>query len=97
MQVCVRVMQVCMRTTISIEEGLFTDARRLADELGTTFSGLVADCLRERLRAPDTAPEAEPWRPVTFAGDGLRSGVRWSDLAAVAADDELERLLAAEP
>jgi hypothetical protein len=86
-----------MRTTISIDAGLFDDARRLADELGTSFSGLVSECLRERLMAPRSAVSPAPWRPVTFGGDGLRPGVRWSDLHAVAADDEVERLLAAEP
>lgn len=86
-----------MRTTITLETGLWEDARRLADELGATFSELVDQALRERLarvREPSSPP---PFQLVTFGGDGLRPGVGWSGLDELASDGELERLLAAEP
>lgn len=86
-----------MRTTISIDAGLLEDGKRLADELGTSVSGLLSELLRERLAAPPADPAPAPWKPVTFGGGGLRPGVRWADLGALAADDEVERLLAAEP
>lgn len=85
-----------MRTTITIDDGLLDDAKRAAEQLGTTVSALVEEALRARLAARDEAPVDPPFRLVTFRGDGLQSGVTWGSLAEQADIDDLRVLLAAD-
>lgn len=85
-----------MRTTITLEAGVWEDARRLADSLGATFSELVEQALRERLARADAPPPPPPFALVTFGGDGLRPGVAWADVDDLASEVEIERMLAAD-
>lgn len=78
------------RTTITLDAGLHADARSLADALGCTFSELVEAALRERLARAVSAPEVG-FELVTYGGDGLRDGLGWADVEALAADLEAGR------
>ena len=73
----------CMRTTITIDDGLLDDVRRRAVERGTTVSRVIEDSVRESL-ARATSPEPDrPFRLTTFRGDGLQPGVDLDDNTAL--------------
>ena len=86
-----------MRTTLSIDDGLLEDAKRRADELNVSVSALVEQGLRSLLAAEPALTARPPFRLLTFGGDGLAPGMTWARLAELSQEDEVERLLAAEP
>lgn len=69
-----------MRTTVSIDDDLLRQAKVRAAEEGRTLSDIVNESLRERFvrRAA-----VEPWKPVTFRGNGVRPGVDLTNNAAL--------------
>jgi hypothetical protein len=72
-----------MRTTVTIEDGLLTDAKRVAAETGRTLGEVVEDALRESLaRRRELRSSERPPLP-TFEGDGLQPGVDLDDTAAL--------------
>lgn len=71
-----------MRTTIRLDDDLLTRAKRAALERGTTLTALIEDALRRAL-APADSTRREPFRMLTFHGDGLRPGVDLDDTAAL--------------
>jgi Arc/MetJ family transcription regulator len=64
-----------MKTTIEIADSLLTEARRVAEQEGTTLRSLVEEGLRQALKARVDAPAPFQLHLVTFAGDGLQPGV----------------------
>ncbi len=79
-----------MRTTISIDDHLGEDARRLAIEEGLSLSALVARALRSYLAQPPRAATDPPFELITAGGGGPLPGIdldRTSDLL-VAEDRE---------
>ena len=70
----VRLRSTMIRTTVRLPEELLAAAQQRARDTGRTFTDLLADALRNELRA-----EAIPTRvcePLpTYRGDGLRPGV----------------------
>jgi len=80
-----------MRTTITIDDGLFEDTKRHAEELNITLSAIIEAALRERLAKPRTTRKPK-FRLVTFGGDGLLPGVTWDVVGHVIDDDDVERL-----
>jgi hypothetical protein len=71
-----------MRTTISIDDQVFRDAKRQAAEEGRTLGDLVTEALRARLslRQPK---EEKPWEPVTYGKGGTLPGIDITNNAAV--------------
>lgn len=63
-----------MRTTISLDDGLGSLARRQARQEGLSLSAFIARALRNHLasRPPEAAP---PFRLVTVKGEGPQPGV----------------------
>lgn len=73
-----------MRTTVSIDDHLLSEAKRRAHAAGVPLGRIVDDALRDHLQRPD--PEGErPPIPV-FPGTGVHPGV---DLTSTRALTEL--------
>jgi hypothetical protein len=72
------------RTTVTLEQNLFAEAKIEAARTGRTFSDLVADALRERLARRAAAVDQPPVRlPVDTTGGGVRPGVDLDNSAAL--------------
>lgn len=64
-----------MRTTVTIQDDLLRQARRVALERHSSLRELVEDALRSALAQPKTDKKAEPFCLVTFRGRGTLPGV----------------------
>lgn len=79
-----------MKTTIEIADPLFEQAKALAVQEGLTFRVLVEEGLRAVVEAR-TKARSKPFRlrDGSFkGGHGLQAGVKWTDLTAMAYEDE---------
>lgn len=74
-------MIVCMRTTITIDEDLLDEVRRLAAERRQTVSQVIEESVRESLLRRNEPPRAR-FEPLTFDGGGYLPGVNLDDNAA---------------
>jgi len=67
-----------MRTTITLDDALLSEAKALAASRGTTLSAVIGDALREVF-----ARQAQPRAPLpplpVFHGDGLMPGIDLDD------------------
>jgi hypothetical protein len=73
-----------MRTTINVNDTLLADAKRLAQESGTTLTAVIEDALRERLARRRSASGGDDgFRLHTFTGRGLQPGVDLDDSAGL--------------
>jgi hypothetical protein len=79
-----------MKTTVEIADPLFQQARALAAKEGLSFRDLVEEGLRAAVDARTrTASRPFRLRDGSFRGGrGLQPGVRWTDLAALAYENE---------
>jgi hypothetical protein len=71
-----------VRTTISIDDQVFRDAKRQAAEEGRTLGDLVTEALRARL-ALRQATNEKPWEPLTYGDGGPLPGIDITNNAAV--------------
>lgn len=67
-----------VRTTVRLPEELVAAAQQHARETGRTFTDLIADALRNELRAPARAPRVCEPLP-TYGAGGVRAGVDLTD------------------
>lgn len=67
-----------MRTTIDLPNPIFQKAKRMARTRGVTLKHLVEDALRRYLAEEKEAANYQLTN-ASFAGDGLVSGLDWSD------------------
>ena len=77
-----------MKTTVEIADPLFQEARSLAAKDGVTFRDLVEEGLRAVVNARKSAAEPFRLRDGSFHGQGLQSGIDWSNLAERAYENE---------
>ena len=70
-------MLLCMRTTIHIDDALFTEAKKHSAETRQTFRQLVEEGLRLVLRQQEepSSPRGKPRLPLSKAKGGPRPGV----------------------
>lgn len=81
-----------MRTTISLDDHLGADARRLAAREGLSLSAYIARLLRDaRARSEEPEDQQRPFRLVTVAGGGPRDGVDLDRTSAIVTDDDQRR------
>lgn len=68
-----------MKTTIELSESLLIEAKRVAEERGTTLREIVESALRSALQ--DRSRQKAPFRLErrTFKGKGLQAGIREGD------------------
>lgn len=72
-----------MRTTIRMDDSLFSDVKKLAAERGQTFTEVVEDALRETLARRQTTERGRVELPTFGGGAGLQPGVDLDDSAAL--------------
>ena len=72
-----------MRTTISLDEDLLKQARRVALDRGISFNELVVTALRVELSRTAKLPRKKRITLPTFSGRGLRPGVDLDDSASL--------------
>lgn len=72
-----------MRTTVSIDDHLLTEAKRIAAETNTSITALIEEALRELLARRRDADKTAPLELTTFRGRGLHPGVNLDDSAAL--------------
>jgi ribbon-helix-helix CopG family protein len=76
-----------MRTTITLDNGLAADLKRVARQEGKSVSAVIAEALRARLAKREASPKPKPFRLVTVKGGGVQPGVdvkRWRTLEEMA-------------
>jgi len=81
-----------MKTTVEIADSLFNQAKELAHKEGLSFRILVEEGLRTVIQAR-TSNQSKPFRlrDGSFkVGQGLQPGIEWTQLNALAYDDEAE-------
>lgn len=64
-----------MRTTIRIDDRLFTELKKLAAVEGRTLAAVIEDALREALSRRERQLSGAPFSLPTFGGSGLAPGV----------------------
>lgn len=83
-----------MRTTVTLDDHLLAEAKRLAAESGRSVSEVIADALRESLARRDAARARPRAKLPTSGGGGVRPGVdldSWASLLDVMEDDDVPR------
>lgn len=82
-----------MKTTVEIADPLLDEVKSIAAREGATFRDLVEEGLRAIVQSR-TPKSGKPFRlrDGSFKGGrGLQPGVRWSDLASLAYDEEVRK------
>ena len=80
-----------MRTTITLDEGLAADLKRLARREGKSLSAVITDALRAQLAKRETSPKPRPFRLITVKGAGVRPGVDLKKLRMLEEVEDIER------
>ncbi len=75
-------MFLCMRTTIHIDDHLFTELKGIAVDTGKTLTAVIQDALRESLSRRRTTKRPAVELPL-FHGTGVMPGVDLSDSASL--------------
>jgi len=77
-------MLICMRTTVSLSNDLYREAKKAAVDLGMTVTALIEAALRESLqRHHRVRGRRTKTRLPTFRGRGLMPGVDLDDSASL--------------
>ncbi|MBI2346838.1 MAG: type II toxin-antitoxin system VapB family antitoxin [Deltaproteobacteria bacterium] len=76
-------MATHMKTTIDIADQLFSQARRLADQRGTTLKELVETALRLVLKGAASRRQAFRLQKHSFCGRGVVAGLTEGDWVEV--------------
>lgn len=79
-------MKLCMRTTISLDDGIAEDVKRRAAELRISVSALIESLIREGLHRREPEQKVRRFRLVTVGRGDLLPGVDL-DRAAKLIDD----------
>jgi hypothetical protein len=78
-----------MRTTISLDDNLLSEAKQRAARGGTTLNAVIEEALRESFSRRAERPKAQPLRLPTWGQGWVRPGVDLDDSASLL--DLLER------
>ena len=68
-----------MKTTIDVSDALFREARRLAQERGTTLRAVVESGLRREIEAGRAPKKRFRLRDASIRGQGLQPGIDLSN------------------
>ena len=72
-----------MRTTVTIDDQLLMEAKKMAVSSDSTLSALVETALREMLTRRPPNSEKNKINLITYRGKGLKHGVDLDDSAAL--------------
>jgi hypothetical protein len=79
---CLKDTDVCMRTTLNLDDALIRRARRRAADEGTTLTAVIEEALRQHLAPPRPAGKAFRLRLLTKKGRPV-PGVNLADRDAL--------------
>jgi hypothetical protein len=71
----------CMRTTIRLDDQLYSEAKKHALDTRRTFTALIEDALREVLQRSERMPTRSTVKLTTVNGRGAREGIDLDDSA----------------
>jgi len=80
-----------MRTTITLDNGLAADLKRLARAEGRSVSAIISEAVRAQLARRETPSKTIPFRLITVKGGGLRRGADVTKLRTLEEAEDLER------
>lgn len=80
-----------MRTTITLEEGLAADVKRVARRDGKSVSAVIAEALRAQLAKREPSRKPRPFRLITVKGGGVRPGVDVNKSRTLEEMEDIER------
>ena len=80
-----------MRTTITLDDGLFRAAKRLAARRDSSLSAVVQDALRVYLSEVQRAKPKQHFTLVTFKGRGARPGVDLDRTSELVEHDDVDQ------
>ena len=80
-----------MRTTITIDERLFSQLKQRAAESGTSVSRLIENAVRLSARTPVSTAREEPFELITFGAGGRFSRHNIDKASALFEVEDLER------
>lgn len=80
-----------MRTTITLDERLFSQLKKRAAESGTSASRLVEQAIRLFLRMPPAKKRAGKFELITFGADGRFSKHNIDKASSLLEADDVER------
>ena len=72
-----------MRTTVRLDDRLFAQIKRYAQDSGQTFTTILQDALRGVLSRRVVRPKSRRVKLITFSGKGLLPGVDLDDTSAL--------------
>ena len=72
-----------MRTTIRIDDRLFTEIKQRAARTHQTIAAVIEEALRESLHRRETCVKRKPVRLPTLNGTGLQPGVDLDDTSSL--------------
>ncbi len=84
-------MEALIRTTLTIDDSLLAEYKRVAADTHRTLSSVIQDALRETLARRREAAARQPVRLPVIGGGGLRPGVDLDDNARLLELLETER------
>lgn len=79
-----------MRTTLTINDELLAEAKRLAAEKRTNLSAIVNDALRRALKRSGKKSETERFEMPTYGGKGIAPALSPAEMARIVEAEELE-------
>jgi hypothetical protein len=79
--------EICMKTTLNLQDDIVRDAKRRAVAEATTLTDLIVQGLKNRLKSG----ERPGILPVSSSGGGLMPDVRWEDLQAAESEGVMYR------
>ena len=80
-----------MRTTITLDDRLFTQLKRRAAESGTSVSREVEEAVRLLMRMPAPEGDTEPFELITFGAGGRFSRHNVDKASTLLEIDDVER------
>ena len=81
-----------MRTTITLDDDLLRIAKERALERKTTLGHVIEDALRAfLLREEASQQDSQPFRLITFRGDGPQPGVHLDKTAELIEQDDVKQ------
>lgn len=72
-----------MRTTISINDHLLSEAKKFATETKQSLTSLIEEALRELLARRHRKKKVVPLKLTTYKGYGLQPGIELDDSASL--------------
>jgi predicted transcriptional regulator len=72
-----------MRTTVRLDDTLFTEVKKHAAQTGSTLTSLIEQALREMLQRRETLRVRRPVKLRTWGHGGLQAGVDLDSSAAL--------------